>query len=62
MQIPVYQIDAFTDQIFSESPAAFCPLDTWPGDAIMQAIAAENDLLEWYFSFSMAKITMWTDG
>lgn len=49
MQIPIYQIDAFTSKLFSGNPAAVCPLDFWPEDAILQAIAAENNLSETAF-------------
>ena len=44
MRIPIYHIDAFTDKVFSGNPVAVCPLDAWPDDAVMQAIAAENSL------------------
>lgn len=47
--LPLYQIDAFTRSIFSGNPAAVCPLDTWPDDATLQAIAAENNLSETAF-------------
>ena len=49
MQIPVYQIDAFTDRAFGGNPAAICPLETWLEDDVMQAIAAENNLSETAF-------------
>ena len=49
MDIPVYQIDAFTDQPFAGNPAAICPLDGWLEDELMQAIAAENNLSETAF-------------
>lgn len=49
MEIPVYQVDAFTDRVFSGNPAAVCPLDTWLPDAVMQSIAAENNLSETAF-------------
>ena len=49
MRIPIYQIDAFTDQLFGGNPAAVCPLATWLPDATMQAIAAENNLSETAF-------------
>ena len=44
MKIPIYQVDAFADRLFSGNPAAVVfpkaalPLET------MQAIAAENNL------------------
>ncbi len=46
MKIELYQIDAFTDSVFSGNPAAVCPLEAWPGDALLQNIAAENNLAE----------------
>jgi len=49
MKIPIYQIDAFTQNSFSGNPAAVCPLDTWLDDATMQNIAAENNLAETAF-------------
>lgn len=49
MQIPIYQVDAFADQVFRGNPAAVCPLDAWLADAAMQAIAAENNLSETAF-------------
>lgn len=39
----IYQIDAFTDRVFSGNPAAVCPLDHWLDDAQLQRIAAENN-------------------
>ena len=49
MQIPLYQIDAFTDRPFAGNPAAVCPLDSWLPADLMQAIAAENNLSETAF-------------
>lgn len=45
----IYQVDAFTDRVFSGNPAAICPLETWPEDELMQKIAAENNLAETAF-------------
>ncbi len=47
--IPIFQIDAFTDHLFSGNPAAVCPLTEWLPDGVMQAIAAENNLSETAF-------------
>jgi PhzF family phenazine biosynthesis protein len=44
MNIPIYQVDAFTLQLFSGNPAAVCPLNLWPEAKLMQAIAKENNL------------------
>jgi len=49
MNIPIYQVDAFTLGPFSGNPAAVCPLDEWLDDATMQNIAAENNLAETAF-------------
>lgn len=49
MQLPIYQVDAFTDRLFGGNPAAICPLATWLPDATMQAFAAENSLAETAF-------------
>ncbi|MCB0564988.1 MAG: PhzF family phenazine biosynthesis protein [Phaeodactylibacter sp.] len=49
MNIPIYQVDAFTGKLFRGNPAAVCPLDKWLPEATMQAIAAENNLSETAF-------------
>ena len=49
MEISLYQIDAFTSELFKGNPAAVCPLDEWLSDDIMQSIAAENNLSETAF-------------
>ena len=49
MQIPIYQVDAFTGKLFGGNPAAVCPLESWLNDALMQNIAAENNLAETAF-------------
>ncbi len=49
MNIPIYQVDAFTLGPFSGNPAAVCPLDAWLDDATLQSIAAENNLSETAF-------------
>lgn len=45
----IYQIDAFTDQVFSGNPAAVCPLEHWLNEDILQKIASENNLAETAF-------------
>lgn len=45
----LYQIDAFTRHLFAGNPAAVCPLESWPDDELMQAIAQENNLSETAF-------------
>ncbi len=49
MKLPIYQVDAFTDQVFRGNPAAICPLQHWLDDELMQLIAAENNLAETAF-------------
>ena len=49
MKIKLYQVDAFTSKAFEGNPAAVCPLDEWLDDALMQNIAAENNLAETAF-------------
>jgi PhzF family phenazine biosynthesis protein len=48
-ELPIYQIDAFTNELFRGNPAAVCPLDEWLPDHLMQKIAAENNLSETAF-------------
>jgi PhzF family phenazine biosynthesis protein len=52
MKIPIYQIDAFSDRVFSGNPAAVCPLEAWLDDSTLQAIAQENNLSETAFFVS----------
>ncbi len=47
--IPIYQVDAFTDKCFRGNPAAVCVLEEWLPEAVMQNIAAENNLSETAF-------------
>ncbi len=49
MEIPYYHVDAFTGTIFRGNPAGVCLLDSWPEDALLQAIAHENRLSETAF-------------
>ncbi|MHC4657791.1 MAG: PhzF family phenazine biosynthesis protein [Planctomycetota bacterium] len=49
MEIPYYQVNAFTESPFGGNPAGVCPLEDWLGDEQMQAIAAENNLSETAF-------------
>ena len=45
----MYQVDAFTQQLFKGNPAAVLALDEWLDDALMQKIALENNLAETAF-------------
>ncbi|GAC1446842.1 MAG: PhzF family phenazine biosynthesis protein [Pyrinomonadaceae bacterium] len=49
MNIPLYQVDAFTDKVFAGNPAAVCPLENWLPDDVLQNIARENNLAETAF-------------
>jgi PhzF family phenazine biosynthesis protein len=49
MRTPIFQIDAFTTRRFAGNPAAVMPMDSFPADAVLQAIAAENNLAETAF-------------
>jgi len=49
MELTIYQVDAFTDQLFGGNPAAVCPLMEWLPTDIMQKIALENNLSETAF-------------
>ena len=47
---PFFQVDAFADHPLTGNPAAVMPLERWLDDALMQAIAAENNLSETAFT------------
>lgn len=49
MNIPIYQVDAFTSRRFAGNPAAVMVLTEFLDDAVLQAIAAENNLAETAF-------------
>jgi PhzF family phenazine biosynthesis protein len=46
VKLPLFQVDAFTSRRFGGNPAAVVVLDDWLDDALLQAIAAENNLSE----------------
>jgi len=48
--IPFFQVDAFAPAPLTGNPAAVMPLEHWLDDAILQAIAAENNLSETAFT------------
>ena len=54
MNIPMYQVDAFTSEPFKGNPAAVCVVATWPDDVTLQNIAAENNLAETAFILKSA--------
>ena len=47
--IPLFHVNAFTDQPFSGNPAAVCPLQEWLDDKTLGKVAAENNLSETAF-------------
>ncbi len=49
MQLPIFQVDAFTDKVFGGNPAAVCPLEHWLPDDVMRKIAIENSVAETAF-------------
>ncbi len=49
MKLPIYQVDAFTSELFKGNPAAVVPLHEWLPEAVMQNIALENNLSETAF-------------
>ncbi len=49
MRLPIYQVDAFTADLFSGNPAAVVPLQKWLTPKTMQQIAQENNLSETAF-------------
>lgn len=48
-QLPIYQVDAFAETLFTGNPAAVCPLESWLPDRTLQLIARENNLSETAF-------------
>jgi PhzF family phenazine biosynthesis protein len=48
--LPFFQVDAFAEKPLTGNPAAVMPLERWLDDALMQAIAAENNLSETAFT------------
>lgn len=44
MNITLYHVDAFTDQVFSGNPAAVCLMPEWVSDDELHQIAKENNL------------------
>src|SRR6185503_16378407 len=49
MRTQIFQVDAFATRRFEGNPAAVMPLDSFLSDAMLQAIAAENNLAETAF-------------
>lgn len=49
MKLPLYQIDAFTDNTFGGNPACVVPLTSWLPDELLLKIAKENAVAETAF-------------
>src|SRR4051812_50017254 len=49
MRTRIFQLDAFTTRRFAGNPAAVMPMDRFLEDAVLQALAAENNLAETAF-------------
>lgn len=49
MKLTIYQVDAFTREVFKGNPAAIIPLESWLDAELMQKIAVENNLSETAF-------------
>lgn len=48
-KVKIFQVDAFTDNLFAGNPAAVCILNDWLPDNLLQKIGAENNLAETAF-------------
>ncbi|MCU0375459.1 MAG: PhzF family phenazine biosynthesis protein [Chitinophagaceae bacterium] len=49
IELPIYQVDAFSSGPFTGNPAAVVPLQKWLDEQTMQQIAMENNLSETAF-------------
>jgi len=49
MRVPIFQLDAFATRRFEGNPAAVMLFPQFPADAVMLALAAENNLAETAF-------------
>jgi len=49
MKIRMFQVDAFSENLFGGNPAAVCILNKWLDESFMQKIAEENNLSETAF-------------
>ena len=57
MNHPLFIVNAFTDKPFGGNPAAVMPLDFWPPDEQLQALAAQNNLSETAFFVPSGELT-----
>ena len=49
VRIPLFHVDAFTEQPFRGNPAGVCFLDSWLDEGQLRKVAAENNLSETAF-------------
>ena len=49
MKLELYQVDTFTDKVFSGNPACVVPLIEWLDDSLLLSIAKENAVAETAF-------------
>jgi len=49
MKYSIYQVDAFSNQVFGGNPACVVPLEKWMSDSILLKIAQENAVSETAF-------------
>ena len=47
--VPYFHVDAFADKAFAGNQAAVMLLESWPDDAVLQAIGGENNFAETAF-------------
>lgn len=59
MTYPIFQIDAFSSELFGGNPAAVVPLESWLPDQTMQLIARENNLAETAFFVPLGGPDQW---
>jgi hypothetical protein len=62
MKIPIYQIDAFTSEIFSGNPAAVCILDTWINDEQLLNLLPQRTICQRQPSSSGIMMDLTSDG
>ena len=46
MELDLYHVDAFANQVFRGNPACVMPLEEWPEDGLLLSIAQENAVAE----------------
>lgn len=49
MRLPIYEVNAFSSNIFGGNPAGVCPLQEWLPGELMQQVAMQNNLAETAF-------------